>query len=257
MDEISTQVSSHLCGNLDGVRERIAAAAVRSGRSPDEITLVAVTKTHSPEIIIQALVCGVSHVGENRIGELEAKRLAVDRLLTLGAPVPTWHMVGHVQSRKAARAVEVADVIESVESLKLARRLDMFAAQVGRRIPVLLELNVSGEGSKYGWPASGWDTDPEVAAALKTWIAAVLVYENLQVRGLMTMAPWKADEGMIRSVFRSLRSLLSWLQGEFPSTEWHDLSMGMSDDFEIAIEEGATIVRVGRAIFGPRQTALP
>jgi uncharacterized pyridoxal phosphate-containing UPF0001 family protein len=120
-----------------------------------------------------------------------------------------------------------------------------------------LELNVSGEDSKYGRPASGWDTDPETAAALRKWIAAVLEYENLQVRGLMTMAPWKADEAMIRNVFRSLRRLLSWLQGEFPDTEWHDLSMGMSDDFEIAVEEGATIVRVGRAIFGPRQEAWP
>ena len=199
----------------------------------------------------------MSHIGENRIGELETKRAAVDRLLTPGISAPIWHMVGHVQSRKASRAVEVADIIESVESLKLARRLDTFGAQAGRRVPVLLEVNVSGEDSKYGRSASGWDSDPEKAAALSKWVAAVLEYDNLQVRGLMTIAPWKADEGVIRGVFRSLRRLLTWLQGEFPDAEWHDLSMGMSDDFEIAIEEGATIVRVGRAIFGARQQAWP
>jgi pyridoxal phosphate enzyme (YggS family) len=238
--------------NLDQVLERIAAASVRAARMPDDVTLVAVTKTHPPDVVSQALSCGVRHLGENRVEELEAKRPEVDRLVPPGSAVPVWHMVGHVQSRKAARAIQVADVIESVDSLKLARRLETGAAESGRIIPVLLEINVSGEDTKYGWPAWRWERDQDQAAAVSAWVAALLDCQHLKVQGLMTMAPWAVDRHVLRTVFQSLRRMLEWLRGEFPEGNWRHLSMGMSDDYEIAIEEGATIVRIGRAIFGPR-----
>jgi pyridoxal phosphate enzyme (YggS family) len=252
---VNGERSNGIHENLDRVMGRIAAAAQRSNRNPDEITLVAVTKTHPPDIVLEALACGVRHVGENRIGELEAKRPSVESLLPPELHTPIWHMVGHVQSRKASRAVEVADVIESVDSLKLARRLDSSAAARGRRVPVLLEVNVSGEDSKYGWRAGRWESDAGQLAALATKVAAILELEHVQVQGLMTMAPWLADKAVLRAVFISLRRLLDWLGNEFPEADWRHLSMGMSDDYEIAVEEGATIVRIGRAIFGPRLEA--
>ena len=255
MDEQSVDIAAEIGHNLEQVRGRIAAAARRAKRNPDEITLVVVTKTHPADVVLQVLACGERHVGENRIDELEAKRRKVERLVPAELPAPIWHMVGHIQSRKAGGAVQVADVIESVDSVKLARRLDSFAAETDRRVPVLLQVNVSGEESKYGWPAGGWEEDSDQRAALRAWAAEVLEFPQLEVQGLMTMAPWTADEGVIRAVFQSLRRLCDWLRDEFPGADWRHLSMGMSDDYEIAIEEGATIVRVGRAILGPRLQA--
>jgi pyridoxal phosphate enzyme (YggS family) len=254
---VNIQGPADVCRKLDLVMGRIAAAAQRSSRSVDEITLVAVTKTHPPETVLKALACGVRHVGENRIGELEAKRPAVEALLSADSPKPIWHMVGHVQSRKANRAVEIADVIESVDSLKLARRLEDHASAIGRRVPVLLELNVSGEDSKYGLHADQWETNPGQLSKLTTTVAAILELQHVEVQGLMTMAPWVTDQDLVRSVFRTLRRLLDLLRGEFPEAGWRHLSMGMSDDYEIAVEEGATIVRIGRAIFGPRHGERP
>ena len=255
MDDPRAETAVDICLNLDRVQGRIVAAARRANRSVDEITLVVVTKTHPPEVVWQVLGCGVRHVGENRLGELEAKRRRVEGGMPEGLPAPVWHMVGHVQSRKAARAVQVADMIESVDSLKLARRLDRLAAEADRRVPILLQVNVSGEESKYGWPAGEWEEDPDERQAIRRWVAAVLDCQQLDVQGLMTMAPWTADEGVLRAVFRSLRRLCEWLRGEFPEADWRHLSMGMSDDYEIAIEEGATLVRIGRAILGPRVEA--
>jgi pyridoxal phosphate enzyme (YggS family) len=249
---MKVEMSAEIGRNLDEVMERIAAAAQRSNRNADEVTLVAVTKTHPPEAVLEALAHGVRHVGENRIAELEAKRPAVEALLPPDMSAPVWHMVGHVQSRKAGRAVRMADLIESVDSLKLARRLDSSAAALGRQVPVLLEINVSGEDSKYGWRAARWETDAGQLTTLATKIAAVLELEHVQVKGLMTMAPWLASREVIRTTFGTLRRLLDRLRDEFPQADWRHLSMGMSDDYEIAVEEGATIVRIGRAIFGPR-----
>jgi pyridoxal phosphate enzyme (YggS family) len=248
-------MSTEIRRNLDQVMERIAAAAQRSNRKADEVTLVAVTKTHPPDTVLEALACGVRHVGENRIGELEAKRPAVESLAGPDLLGLVWHMVGHVQSRKAGRAVEVADMIESVDSLKLARRLDRSAAALRKKVPVLLEANVSGEDSKYGLRADRWEADVDQLSALTATVAAILGLQHLQVLGLMTMAPWHSDRDVIRGVFRSLRCLLDRLRSELPDADWRHLSMGMSDDYEIAVEEGATIVRIGRAIFGPRLEA--
>jgi pyridoxal phosphate enzyme (YggS family) len=157
-------------------------------------------------------------------------------------------MIGHIQSRKARLVSENFDWIHSLDSLKLARRLDQFAAEASRRIPVLLECNVSGEGSKSGWEAWREEDWPKLLPELE----AVAAYEHLEVHGLMTMAPYLADPEKARPYFNRLRRLQAFLTAQLPQANWHELSMGMSDDFEIAIQEGATIVRIGTAILGPR-----
>jgi len=232
--------------SLQDVRARIVNAAARVGRSPDEILLVAISKTRSPHEIAAAHACGLVHLGENRIEELEDKLPALRGMID--EPPVTWHMVGHVQSRKARRVVDACDVVHSVDSVRLASRLDRFARQAGRRLPVLLEVNVSGEESKYGFEA--WD--PGRRQALVDDLAPLAELDNLDVRGLMTMAPLGAPDHELHRVFGALRELRDELRHQLPFTGWDDLSMGMTDDFEVAIEEGATIVRIGRAIFGPR-----
>jgi pyridoxal phosphate enzyme (YggS family) len=229
-----------ITANLQRVRGRIAAAAERVGRDPAEITLVAVTKTHSPEVILAAYEVGLRHFGENRVEE------AAGKVGDLPEDI-TWHMVGHLQSRKAALAVDLFDIVHSVDSVKLARRLDRFCSERGQTMPVLLEVNVSGEASKYGFPIADRDT-------LGAAIAEMLSLSHVRVEGLMTMAPIVTDPEDTRPVFRSLRELRDALATRFPQIEWRHLSMGMTDDFEVAIEEGATLVRIGRAIFGPRRT---
>jgi len=238
--------------NLDRVRERIAEAALRVGREPAEITLVAVTKTHPPEVVLDAHQAGVRHFGENRVGEGIAKIPAVRAALS--GPRPTWHMVGHVQSRKAGDTVAHFDVVHSVDRLKIARRFSRFAGEAERTLPVLLECNVSGEESKYGFDLSGWEREGARRDAFFAAVEEILPLPGLAVEGLMTMAPFVADPETVRPVFGSLRALLDALRERFPDHGWPHLSMGMTDDFEVAIEEGATMVRVGRAIFGKRRT---
>ncbi len=221
--------------NLQAVRERIAAAAHRAGRDPAEITLVAVTKTQPVEVIRAAYELGLRDFGENRVEEAETKfHLLPDDI--------RWHMVGHVQSRKAARAVSPYVLVHSVDRVKLARRLNRFAGEAGRRLPILLEVNVSGEATKYGF------SPDEIEPAVE----AMRAFEHLRIQGLMTMAPIVTDPEDARPVFVALRELRDRLATRFPDLDWHHLSMGMTDDFEVAIEEGATIVRIGRAIFGER-----
>ncbi len=238
--------------NLAQVRDRLAEAALRVGRDPDEVTLVAVSKTHPVETVVAAYEVGVRHFGENRVGEGASKIPAVRAALP--AASLTWHMVGHVQSRKAERVVEHFDVVHSVDRLKIARYFSRFAGQVGRTLPVLLECNVSGEESKYGFELSGWERDEgeERRERFFAVVEEILALPALAVRGLMTMAPFVPDPETVRPVFASLRGLLDELRGQFPNQEWRHLSMGMTDDFEVAVEEGATLVRIGRAIFGPR-----
>jgi len=236
--------------NLELVRERIAEAAVRAGRDPGEITLVAVTKTHPSDIAVAAYQAGVRHLGENRVGEGASKIPAVHA--TLAGPRPTWHMVGHVQSRKAKRVVEHFDFVHSVDRLKIARRLSRFAKKTERSLPALLECNVSGEGSKYGFDLQDWEHDVGQLESFFAAVEEILTLPALSVQGLMTMAPFVADAEDARPVFASLNALLDALQERFPSQDWRHLSMGMTNDFEIAIEEGATLVRIGRAIFGER-----
>ncbi len=215
--------------NVQEVEKRIARACEKGGRSRDEVTLVVVTKTIAPAQIEAAFQAGIRHFGENRIQEAVAKLPLLGNL----DPHPTWHMVGHLQTNKAKTALELFDIIHSVDSVKLA---EVLSHRAERTIPILLEVNIAGEESKFGFAEE----------ALAPAIEQISDLPNLEVKGLMTIAPLVEDPEQVRPVFRRLRQLRDSLGLE-------QLSMGMTDDFEVAIEEGATIVRIGRAIFGPRQ----
>jgi hypothetical protein len=223
-------VTTDIGANIEVMRERIARACQRVGRSPAEVTLVAVTKTVDPSAIAIAFKLGLTHFGENRVQEAAAK---IGQLSGL-QPRPTWHMVGHLQTNKARVAVQIFDIIHSVDSVRLA---EVLSRCTQKPLPVLLEVNVAGEASKGGFSPAG------VAPALE----AVSHLPRLEVKGLMTIAPLVTDAEQVRPVFSKLRSLRDSLGLEH-------LSMGMTDDFEVAIEEGATMVRIGRAIFGERET---
>jgi PLP dependent protein len=210
------------------VRQRVERAAERAGRSPADVTIVAVSKGFPPQAIAEAVAAGIAHLGENRVQEAATK---VPGLRDL--PV-TWHLVGHLQTNKAKTALELFDIIHSVDSLHLAEAL---SHRSQRPLPILLEVNVAGEASKFGFPPG------EVAAAAQ----AVARLARLDLRGLMTVAPFVKDPEAVRPVFHELRRLRDALG-------LAELSMGMSDDFEAAIEEGATLVRIGRAIFSERMS---
>lgn len=235
--------------NLRAVHERIAEAAARAGRNPDDITLVAVTKTVPADIIAAAWVLGVRHFGENRVEEAEAKIPAARALIGVGEKGPTWHMVGHIQSRKARDVVRLFDFIHSVDSAKLVAELDKRAAAAGRSIPCLLEINTSGEASKYGVAGDIGPSDPAQAAAVLAVAQALAGAAHLRAEGVMTLGPLAASESDVRRCFQTLRRWREFLSERVPQARWTHLSMGMSDDFEIAVEEGATLVRIGRAIF--------
>jgi pyridoxal phosphate enzyme (YggS family) len=229
--------------NIARVRERIANAARRAGRDPGDVTLVAVSKTQPPEVVAEACAVGLDIFGENRVEEAGPKAAAVARLVA-PAPPPVWHMIGHLQSRKAEEALPWAAMVHSVDTVKLATRLNRAASARGTTatLPVLLEVNVSGETSKYGF----------LPAELPAAVEAIAALPALRIAGLMTMAPVVTDAEDARPVFAGLRSLRDDLVQRFPALSFCHLSMGMTDDFEIAIEEGATLVRIGRAIFGER-----
>lgn len=241
-----------LTERLTAVRERIAAAARRVNRDPATIRLVGVTKAHPVEVIRAALDAGLRDIGENRVQEAEAKiaALAAERRRL------TWHLIGHLQTNKAKKAAMLFDMVHSVDSLRLAQILDRYAAEVRReaqgRLPILLQVNVSGEATKSGFALHGWETRPDTYERFCADVEQILALPHLDVRGLMTIAPWGPDPEQARPVFRAVRRLRDDLAQRFPAAAWRDLSMGMTDDFEVAIEEGATIVRIGRAIFGER-----
>jgi pyridoxal phosphate enzyme (YggS family) len=243
-----------ILSNTRQVLDRIASAARSAGRQPADVRLVLVTKGHPAEAVAAAMAAGLSVFGENYAEEGIAKMQEVARLRAsvpsqAGAPGDiSWHMIGHIQSRKAALVSEHYHYVHSLDSLKLAQRLDRFAAQTGRRLPVLLECNVSGEASKFGFPAWQEETWPALAAQL----AALLALPNLEVGGLMTMAPFFDEPERARPLFRVLRRLRDFLSQRLPQASWSELSMGMSGDFEAAVQEGATQVRVGTAILGAR-----
>jgi pyridoxal phosphate enzyme (YggS family) len=241
---------SDITGNLARVRERIAEAAQRSGRDPEEVRLVAVTKTHPVDVVLAAYEAGVRHFGENRVGEGISKITALE--LYISDPLPTWHMIGHIQSRKASRVVEYYDYVHSIDRLKIAQRLSRCADESNRTITVLLECNVSGEASKYGFPLENWEQDEAQRSTFLAAVEEIVALPALEVRGLMTMPPYVDDAEQVRPLFVSLRVLRSALRRRFRSVDWHHLSMGMTNDFEVAVEEGATMVRIGRGIFGPR-----
>ncbi len=229
--------------NYQRVLDQIGNASQRSGRDPNEVRLVVVTKTQPIEVIQAAIEAGCLILGENYPEE------GVMKIQSLPAQTGVeWHMIGHVQSRKARLVTDHFALLHSLDSLKLARRLDRFAAEGNQVLPVLLELNVGGEESKSGWEAS---TDALWEGVLPD-IQEVLDLPNLQVRGLMTMPPLGTDPEDSRRYFQRLRLLRDRLATRFPRVSWHELSMGTSSDFEVAVEEGATLVRVGTAIVGAR-----
>jgi len=232
------------------VRKRIAAAAARAGRTAEDVTLVAVTKTWPAELVVAAHAAGMRHFGENRAEELAEKRPVAEAALG-GAGGVTWHLIGTLQSRKTHLAADHADVFHALDRAKIARRLAAELARNGRVLPAFLEVNLSGEASKAGLDVTRWEEDATQRENLRRVIAEIN-YAHLPVIGLMTMAPWDAEPDVIRSVFRRARQLAAWLDGTRPERPVLALSMGMTDDFEIAIEEGATHVRVGRALFGER-----
>jgi PLP dependent protein len=239
----------NLAENLARVQERMAAAAHRAGRDPQSVTLVAVTKTHPIEVIREALSLGATNIGENRVEE------ALPKIEALSAvePAPVWHMIGHIQSRKAREVASCFDWAHSVDSAHLAQRLSRAAGEHGRTLPVFIECNVSGEASKSGLAADRVLDDPAQAEALRAEIEPMLALPHIQIRGLMTIAPLVEAPEQARPVFQQLRRLRDYLAGLYPQADWAGLSMGMTDDFEVAIEEGATCIRVGRAIFGERR----
>jgi pyridoxal phosphate enzyme (YggS family) len=212
--------------NIRDVQRRITAAALKAGRDPNEITLIAVTKGLPPQAIEAAIAAGICNIGENRVQETKDK---ITQISAAGVR-PTWHMIGHLQRNKVKTAVEIFDIIHSIDSLRLAEEINSKAPHI---LPVLLQVNVSSEETKGGFAVA------ELPEALR-YIRAM---SNLEARGLMTIAPFVSDPEKVRPVFRKLREMRD-------SLDLKHLSMGMTDDFEIAIEEGATMVRIGRAIFG-------
>jgi len=236
-----------LAERIARVHATIAQAAERAGRSPTDIALVAVSKTHPASAVLEAVQAGLRQFGENRVEEAAAKIAEVAKATDAAL---TWHMIGHIQSRKARDVAPLFAVVQSVDSLRLAVKLAQ-AIPDGHRIEVLLECNVSGEMSKAGFAAHDWEANQAALDALANDLRAVAQLPGLDVRGLMTMAPIVDDMEAVRPVFRSLRRLRDALQNQV-GLPLPELSMGMTDDFSVAVEEGATIVRVGRAIFGER-----
>lgn len=231
--------TAEIAANLADVRARIGAAAERSGRRPDDVLLVAVSKTHPIEDIAAAMAAGQRDFGENRLEELWTK---VEQARSLHLDAIRWHMIGNIQSRKTRDAVGPFVLIHSIDRAKIAARLSRDAEAAGNVMKVLVEVNVSGEASKHGF------TPDELLAQA----GELLALPGIDVAGLMTMAPFEVEPEATRPVFRALRSLRDRLAEMHPAGDWSELSMGMTNDFEVAIEEGATIVRIGSAIFGSR-----
>ncbi len=234
--------------NVKRVQDCIAASCARADRDPSSITLVAVSKLKTVAEILEAADAGLQHFGENRVEEGVEK---IPQVNESARGKITWHMVGHVQSRKAKQVVQGFDIVQSVDSLKLAKRLSRFALENDRVLGAHLEINISGEASKYGLAGYNWYRDNSVKADLWRQASEIAALPNLEVRGLMTMAPYGAEEKTIRRVFANLRDLRDALARDF-AAPLPELSMGMTDDYEIAIEEGATMIRIGRALFGER-----
>lgn len=237
-----------IADHLQQVQERIADACARARRNASEITLVAVSKTHPPEVILEAVKAGLQHFGENRVEEASIK---IPQVMSQTDTTLRWHMIGHIQSRKAKLIPPLFDVVHSVDDVKLAERLSASAVETGKTLDVLLQFNVSGEETKSGFHAVNWEKDAAIREPVWRNCQQILQLPGLKVRGLMTMAPIVEDMEQARHVFASLAALRSALS-ESLKIALPDLSMGMTDDYPVAIEEGATLIRVGRAIFGER-----
>ncbi len=228
-----------IAGRVAAVRERIARAAERAGRRPEDVTLLAVSKTHPPERVASAFAAGLRDFGENKVQEAEQK---LGPLAELRARGLRWHLVGHLQSNKAKKAAQIFDVVHSVDSAEIARKLEHYSATLGRTLEVLAQVDLAGEETKHGADETHLFPLLEVLRGMKA----------LRPRGLMVLPPLQDDPEALRPYFRRLRELRdqALAQGLLLGSE---LSMGMSHDFEVAIEEGATIVRVGTALFGERE----
>ncbi|MEW6158063.1 MAG: YggS family pyridoxal phosphate-dependent enzyme [Verrucomicrobiota bacterium] len=224
--------------NLEQVQARIAAACDRAGRDPHSVQILAVSKTHPPETIRAAAAAGLTLFGENRVQEAKAKiPLCPGRL--------RWHMIGHLQSNKCRDAVHLFEMIQSVDSLSLAQELNKWGEKLSRNIRVLIEVNVAGESTKFGY-------SPE---RLRSELSELNQLPRLELHGLMTIAPWTKEVERVRPVFRRLRELKEECE-QILGVPLPVLSMGMSGDFEVAVEEGATLVRLGTILFGPRQSTI-
>ena len=224
-----------LAGNLEKVERRIADACARSGRNPTEVQLVAVTKGHPPEAIGEAADLGLTLFGENKVQEAKVKISRCPGRLR-------WHMIGHLQSNKVRDAVHFFEMIQSVDSLSLAEEINRWADRGAKTMPILLEVNVAGESSKFGYRPD----------RLLAELAQINALPKIEIHGLMTIAPWTPEPEKVRPVFRRLRELKAECDAILGAPLPH-LSMGMSGDLEVAVEEGATMVRIGSALFGPRQ----
>ncbi len=225
-----------LAANLEQVQQRINAACDRAGRDPAEVTLLAVTKSHSPDTVRAVAELGLTLLGESRVQEAKVKiALSPSRL--------HWHLIGHLQTNKCRDAVHCFEMVQSVDSLHLAEELNNWADKSAKTLPILLEVNIAGESSKFGYPPD------RLLAELETLNALT----RLEIHGLMTIAPWTPDAEKVRPIFRKLRVLKQQCEAALGAPLAH-LSMGMSGDYEVAIEEGATLVRLGTALFGERTT---
>jgi hypothetical protein len=229
--------------NIAAVRERINASARRVGRQVEDVTLMAVSKTQPAVRIREAYEAGLRVFGENRVQEFAGKIGGLRDLVGV-----EWHLIGHLQSNKAAKAVELFRAVDSIDSLKLAEKLDLAARKIGRKLDVLIEINVGGEAAKSGVAPN--------SSALEELLIAAPRFEGIVFRGLMTVPPFTEDPEDARPFFRKLRELRDSIAGrKLPGISMEQVSMGMSHDFELAVEEGSTCVRVGTAIFGERTKA--
>jgi len=231
--------------NIARIQQQIEAATQRTGRNPSEVSLMAVTKTVSPDRIRKAYESGIRLFGENRVQEFAGKAQALADLT--GAE---WHMIGHLQSNKSRTAAELFQGVDSVDSLRLLQRLNSAAEELGKKLPVLIEINIGGESAKSGVAADSAEFEQILTSAPK--------YEFVAIRGLMTVPPYSEDPEQSRPFFRRMRELRDQIAArKLPAISVETLSMGMSHDFEVAIEEGSTCVRIGTAIFGARAPAQP
>lgn len=235
--------SDQIKSNFQKVLERIERAALSSGRDPDDIKIVVVSKEKPIKTVHNAISAGIRIFGENYADEAVSKINSI-----IQYPNLQWHMIGHIQSRKARLVIEYFDYVHSLDSIKLATRLNKYAQDTNKIMPILIEFNISGEESKYGFPAWKEDAWHELLPSIEQ----VLESTHLVTRGLMTIPPYFTNPERSRPYFQKLGRLQRFLQSNFPNKNWTELSMGMSADFEIAIDEGATWVRIGQAILGKR-----
>jgi len=240
---VDMELVSKIRARYAAAQEKIAKAGHMVGRNPDDVRLLVVSKRQPLDVVQAAIDAGVELLGENYPEE------AVSKQQSLGNKNKVeWHMIGHVQSRKANLVAENFALLQSLDSLKLARRLDRICGEAGVRLPVLMQFNIGGESSKFGWQAA----DEAAWNLFLPDVDVIVTLPNLEVHGLMTMPPFFDDAELARPYFRQLRRLRDFLAARHPDVNWDQLSMGTSGDFQIAVEEGATIVRLGQIILGAR-----